>query len=554
MKKGWSLMLVMLLGTLVIGVGKIKAAEDTAQVAGTWELSMEGGQGAVTQTMKLQQDGDKIKGTLEGRRGETAFEGTVKGNEVSFTVKRETPNGTFTTSATEILPRSVAAPRTSKASLMAGAGTLGRHFENSKAYPALAQKGDWMKKGLIGLSLIFCLGVALTGETAFAQSTAPVRPLGVVIQVQPGDLTMRTDAGSNLLVRLPESVTVLQVPPGATDLKTAKKITVSGINSGDRVLIRGSFSEDQKSIVANSVIAMSKSELTNIHEAERQEWQQRGIAGVVKELNPATKELTVAVPNTPPVPGNPTHPVTIALAANADVLRYAPDSVRFSDAKPSTLAEIKVGDQVRALGNKNAEGTRLTAEKLVSGTFRNIGATVISADAATHTITVKNLTTGTPLLVRMDSETKLHRLPPTLAMMIARFNNGGAAGQETGGASSNGQGGGESRPAAAQGSANGRPNGPGTRGGTGGAAGGGAPRNFQQMLDRTPPFLLDELKAGEPLIVVSTEGAKPSEVTAITVLAGVEAILAARPRGSEDVNLGPWNMSMGGGGGDAGDQ
>jgi hypothetical protein len=69
------------------------------------------------------------------------------------------------------------------------------------------------------------------------------------------------------------------------------------------------------------------------------------------------------------------------------------------------------------------------------------------------------------------------------------------------------------------------------------------------MLERTPPLTLSELKPGEALIVFSTAGAKPSEVTAIALLAGVEPILAARSKGSEEMVLGPWNMSMGGEGG-----
>jgi hypothetical protein len=75
-------------------------------------------------------------------------------------------------------------------------------------------------------------------------------------------------------------------------------------------------------------------------------------------------------------------------------------------------------------------------------------------------------------------------------------------------------------------------------------------RDFQQMLDRMPAFTLSELKPGQPLIVVSTEGEKPSELTAIAILTGVEPILAARPKGTGDMNLGSWNM--GGGGGEGG--
>jgi uncharacterized protein YndB with AHSA1/START domain len=83
-------------GMLLICAGKVRAAEEPAKVAGTWEMSSEGPNGPMTQTLTIQQDGGKIKGTLTGRRGEAPFEGTVTGNKISFTIKRETPNGTFT--------------------------------------------------------------------------------------------------------------------------------------------------------------------------------------------------------------------------------------------------------------------------------------------------------------------------------------------------------------------------------------------------------------------------------------------------------------------------
>jgi len=70
------------------------------------------------------------------------------------------------------------------------------------------------------------------------------------------------------------------------------------------------------------------------------------------------------------------------------------------------------------------------------------------------------------------------------------------------------------------------------------------------MLDRTPALSLSDLKPNDAVIVVSTEGENPSEVTAIVLLSGVEPILAARPKGSNEVNLGTW--AMGGGGGEEG--
>lgn len=383
---------------------------------------------------------------------------------------------------------------------------------------------------------------ALQAPQPSASPSQPVRPIGVVTQIQPGKFTLRTDPGLELLIQLTDEATVVRVPPGtnAKDfLKVATKINLSDVVPGDRVLVRGRICDDQKCVLATSIIVMTKTDLTSAREAERLEWQQRGIGGLVKVVNQATREITISVPTTPPVPGNPTHPVTIGLAANALLLRYAPDSVKFSEAKPSTFEDIKVGDQVRALGTKSADGNRFTAEKLVSGAFRNIGATVVSIDAPGGSVTVKDLATGKPVVVRTNADSKLRRLPPFFAQMIAMFVSGPpSAGSIPGRSPGSGPGGG---------TAGGGPARPQT-GRFGGGLGGG-PHDFQQMLERTPPLAIGELKPGDALIVVSTAGANPSQVTAIVLLAGVEPILAARPKGSTEVNLG-WNLGMGGGEGE----
>jgi len=408
-----------------------------------------------------------------------------------------------------------------------------------------------MKKGKTCLKWVWpflILAQALAVARSSPQNTPTsqaVKPIGVVTEIQSGRLTLHTDAGPNLTVNLPDGVSVLRVPPGAKSLKSATKIAVGDISMGDRVLVTGPISADQKSIVARSVIVMTKTALDKAREAERLEWESHGIAGVIKAVDPATKEITLAVPNTPPKPGELTRPVMVTLAPNASLLRYAPDSVKFSDAKPGTFSEIHVGDQMRALGTKSADGTHFTAEKLVSGTFRNIGATVISVDASQGTITVKDLATGTPVLIHTNTDSELHQLTPAVANTIAMFNAGtpreGPQGQ----------------PGAGPGRATTRPAGIRGQEGPGGAREGsgmaGGARNFERMLQRMPPLSLSELKPGEPLIIVSTEGAKPSQVTAIAVLSGVEPILRARPKGSKEVALGPWNMSMGSGGSGGGD-
>jgi hypothetical protein len=95
--KKTSFLLVLLLAGGLLMLGRPTVAQETpANVAGTWEMTSEGRNGPMTQTLTLKQDGTTIKGTLSGPRGDTPFEGTVAGNKISFTIKRETPNGTFT--------------------------------------------------------------------------------------------------------------------------------------------------------------------------------------------------------------------------------------------------------------------------------------------------------------------------------------------------------------------------------------------------------------------------------------------------------------------------
>ena len=89
----YSLVLAFACGVLLMWTGKVLAADEPANVAGKWEMSSEGPNGTMTQALTITQDGGTIKGTLTGRRGEAPLEGTVNGNKVSFTVKRQTQSG-----------------------------------------------------------------------------------------------------------------------------------------------------------------------------------------------------------------------------------------------------------------------------------------------------------------------------------------------------------------------------------------------------------------------------------------------------------------------------
>src|SRR5277367_1827290 len=85
--------LVAILGVFALAFALSVSAQDAAKVGGNWELSMHGGQGAMTFTLTLQQDGTSFKGTSKGQRGESPVEGTVDGNKIHFVIHRTTPNG-----------------------------------------------------------------------------------------------------------------------------------------------------------------------------------------------------------------------------------------------------------------------------------------------------------------------------------------------------------------------------------------------------------------------------------------------------------------------------
>jgi hypothetical protein len=59
------------------------------------------------------------------------------------------------------------------------------------------------------------------------------------------------------------------------------------------------------------------------------------------------------------------------------------------------------------------------------------------------------------------------------------------------------------------------------------------------------PF--SELKSGDAIMLLSTSGTDATQVTAITLLAGVDALLTASPDAARDI-MGGWNLGGAAGG------
>ena len=410
---------------------------------------------------------------------------------------------------------------------------------------------------------VLLAGVVLLSLLVSASAQTPVaKAVGTVKSINSNSVVLTIDSGSDLTVTFANSARIVRAAPGQTDLKNAATIAVSDIQIGDRVFARGQAGEGN-AVVASSVIVMKKSDIADRQQHERDEWR-KGVGGIVKEVNAAANSITVA--NAMVVSGKP---IVIHISPETVIRRYAPDSVKFDDAQPGTLDQIKPGDQIRARGSKNGDEAEFTAQAIVSGTFRDIAGTVVSTDAANNNVTVMDLLTKKPVVVKVSAESQLRKLPPFVAQMIAMRLKGGAPGADigpnaAGGQQGSPQGGSGNRGVGQGGQGNwqgggnaGTGAGSGMQGGPGGSwRGGGGPPDFQQMLGRMPAVATSDLQKGDAVMLVATEGSSASGPTAITLLAGVEPIFTAAPSGTRaSTFLSPWNLGApAGAGGDASTQ
>jgi len=390
------------------------------------------------------------------------------------------------------------------------------------------------------LKLILSLAILLGAACAlWAQTPTPAAQIaGVIGEVKNIDMAtnqmiVRAESGVLSTVILNEKTQYKRMAPGTKSLTGATDIALSDVGPGDRVWARWRPGTDQQTVAAAQLVVMSKADLAKKQEAERNEWRKRGVSGIVKSVNPSTREITVSSRSL----AGQSQSVIIPVTDKVLLRRYPPDTVpKYSDAKPSKFEEVKVNDQLRALGDKSADGTHLTAEEVVFGTFKIAGGTVTAIDAANNQIKINDLTTKKSLTIVFKPDSIIRRLPQGAAMML-----GGGMGP---GGPGGGQGAGQGRPQA-QGQGQ-RPEGAGPGGPQGGGMrmGGGS---MADMLEKLPVISINDLKVGDTILMSSLPGADPTQLTAIQLVTGAETLLAmaaarpqqggqGRPQGGVDLN------------------
>jgi hypothetical protein len=369
--------------------------------------------------------------------------------------------------------------------------------------------------------MMAALAVPMMPLVAQAPAAAGQRAAGTVKSTSATGLTLTTTAGQDVSVMIPDAAKVLVVAPGSKDLKSATPGTLSDVAVGDKVLVMGDASGagiSGSGITATRVILMKAGAIAATHQAEEAAWSKGG-GGIVKSVDPATGTIVVA---------SGLKTVTVMVTPKTIVRRYAGGSVRFADAKMSTIAEIQKGDQLRVRGTKSADGSTITADELVTGMFRNYSGLISAIDATAGTVTLKDLTTKKPVTVAVGPNSDVRRIPAMLAERVAaRMKGTGAAGAGAKGAA----------PAGAAGPAE-----------DGAQRERSAGSDLSQMLSRLPTETVAGLKVGDAVMIVATSPGSDTETPmAVTLLAGVDAILRASPSG-QTMTLSPWALGGGEGG------
>jgi len=363
------------------------------------------------------------------------------------------------------------------------------------------------------------------------QSSSPsaAKHIGTIKSINNGEITFASDSGVELQVVLAPGARILRISPGEKNLKNATAAQASDLAVGDRILVAGPSSPDGKGIMATTLVLVKQADVESHNKEELQQWQ-RGVGGVVKSVDPAANTISLSTGGF-----GRSRDITVRLTPATIIRRYAPGSTRFEDAVASTLRQIEPGDQLRARGQRNAEGNELTADEIVSGRFSNVAGLVLATDPAANTITVRDLIGKKPVTLKVGADSQLRALPPEFAQRIAmRLKAASAMGSGKGNAAQ------EPEPSAMQheGAAGANAAGNGRRFGGGSA-------DFQQTLSHMPETSVAQLKKGDAVLVVATEATNAQPQAVITLVSGVEPILEAAPKGGQSMVLTPWTLGGG---------
>jgi hypothetical protein len=417
---------------LVIFASCLLAQTSPTQVAGKWSLSTDSTHGLIKGQLDVEQDGSKLTATYEPEgMGTLHFTGSVNGNAVSF----EMPAGESVFKLTGTID----------GDKMSGATSM-----NGGAWSATRKKDG-------------------------AQLVRPRSTLGTVTQfkMNPFQVGVKLDSGGAVFLKFGPETQVLRIPPGEQALDKATRAELADIVIGDRVLVSFVAGETE----ARRIVLVSAGDIAKRNDAEKVDWEKRGVSGNVAAKNGDEVVLQMRTPEG-------IQRVTVGVTPATKIRRYAPDSVKFAEAEPAGIAEVAIGDQFRARGKRGEDGTRLTAEDVVFGTFLTKLGSITAVNREASEIVIEDLATHKPLSIHVAADSTLKLLPDMRAMFASTM---------------------QPPPKNAHGASR--------------------PQNIMSILAQLPVATMDNLKVGGSVIVTSTRGSTIDQVTAIMLLANADSLV-----------------------------
>ena len=323
------------------------------------------------------------------------------------------------------------------------------------------------KIAIVLLTIVNGLSAQSQPAKSFVGTVAGFKPETAEVEIKP-------DNAAPVTAKFSAGTIAQKIAPGEKDLKKAEPIQVTDVAIGDRVLV--TLEADGNDV--RRIVVMSATDIAKRNEADRLDWQKRGVTGIVAKKS--GNEITLKMKS----PAGDMEAV-VTVAEGTSFKRYAPDSVKFAEAQASKLAEVSVGDQLRARGQKSDDGLKVTADDVVFGTFQTKAGAITAVNVESKEITVKELGTGKSLTVKLTADSQVKKMPDMPAMTWAAD-------------------------ARAPGAMPGR--------GAGGF-------DLSQMLERMPAAKLEDLKPGETIVVSSTKGARNDQLTAIMLLGNADMLI-----------------------------
>ncbi len=396
-----------------------------------------------------------------------------------------------------------------------------------------------------------------------AADAAPTSLVGEVVAVPwaggVSALRVRSDSGAEVAVLFGTSTVFLRARPGATTLAGAEPMAADAVAKGDRVLCQGAPG-DGGTLRARRIVVMARADVDAAQQKQREDWRRRGTSGVVVKIDPPARAFVARVRAAPgAAPAGGAGEATVVVDASSPGVafrRYAAGSLRFTDARPAEFADLAIGDQVRVLGRRSEDGSRIVAEQVVSGSFRIVrGVLKQSADGV---LSVQEEGRGGGVVaVSVADGALVRRLPPFVVARLLR-----AASGETADASA--AGGPRTRAGTVAVPEAGAPRGagPGADQRAGGWQGGGGGPRFgdpDEMLERLPPVAVGDLRPGEEVAALGPRTGEADRLQALKLVAWTVPETPAggpggrtggrgRPGGAEGAPADPFSDLLGAGG------